>query len=62
MDIRMKKAGGLVATRQLKAAISDARMVIVTFCKETDLQEAVRMARAWVVKDNLPEICRIPVH
>jgi CheY-like chemotaxis protein len=61
MDIRMKKIGGLTATRQIKAAYPDARIVIVTLYKENDLQEAARAAGAcgYVVKDNLPEIRRI---
>jgi CheY-like chemotaxis protein len=64
MDIRMKKIGGLAATRQIKAAYPDARIVIVTLYKEDDLQEAARAAGAcgYVIKDNLPEIRRILIH
>jgi CheY-like chemotaxis protein len=61
MDIRMKKTGGLTATRQIKAAYPDARIVMVTLYKEDDLQEAVQAAGAcaYVVNDNLLEIRRI---
>ena len=44
MDIRMKKTGGLTATRLIKAAYPDARIVMVTLYKEDDLQEAARAA------------------
>lgn len=64
MDIRMKTVNGLVATRQIKAAYPDAKIVIVTLCKEQDLQEAARAAGAcaFVIKDNLPEIRQLLIH
>jgi CheY-like chemotaxis protein len=64
MDIQMKQTGGLAATRQIKAAFPDARIVIVTLCKENGLKEAAQAAGAYayVVKDNLLEIRQILIH
>jgi CheY-like chemotaxis protein len=61
MDIRMKKTDGLTATRQIKAAYPDAKIIIVTVCHGEDLQEAARAAGAYayVVKDNLLELRQI---
>ena len=58
MDIRMKKTDGLTATRQLKAAFPDARVVIVTVCKGDDIRDAARSAGAvaYIMKDNLLEL------
>jgi CheY-like chemotaxis protein len=55
MDIRMNKVDGLAATRQIKSAYPDARIVIVTNYDEADLREAARQAgaRDYVVKENL---------
>ena len=61
MDIRMKQTDGLTATRQIKAIFPDARIVVVTVCKETDMREAAQAAGAcaYVVKDNLLELRQI---
>lgn len=55
MDLRMKKTDGLAATRQIKVAFPDARIVVVTVCQGEDMREAARAAGAcaYVVKDNL---------
>lgn len=64
MDIRMKHLDGLTATRQIKAAFPDARIVVVTVCHGADLQEAAKVAGAYayVVKDNLLELRQILSH
>lgn len=61
MDIRMKKTDGLTATRQIKAAYPDARIIIITVCKGDDMKEAAQSAGAcaYVVKDNLLELRHI---
>ncbi len=61
MDIRMKDMDGLRATRQIKAAFPEARIIIVTVCKGDDMREAARAAGAndYVVKDNLFDLRRI---
>jgi CheY-like chemotaxis protein len=61
MDIRMKQTDGLTASRQIKTAFPDARIVVVTVCKGNDMREAARAsgACAYVVKDNLLELRRI---
>jgi CheY-like chemotaxis protein len=64
MDIRMKETDGLTATRQIKAAFPDARIIIVTVCHGDDLREAAQEAGAYayVVKDNLLELRQILSH
>jgi CheY-like chemotaxis protein len=61
MDIRMDTVDGLTATRQIKAAFPEARIIIVTVCKGSDMKEAARSAGAmsYVVKDNLLELQQI---
>jgi CheY-like chemotaxis protein len=61
MDIKMKDVDGLAATRQIKAAYPNARIVIVTNYDESDLRESARQAgaRAYVVKENLLALCEI---
>jgi CheY-like chemotaxis protein len=64
MDIRMKHIDGLTATRQIKTAFPDARIVIVTVCHGADLREAAKAAGAYayVIKDNLLELRQILSH
>lgn len=61
MDIRMRETDGLAATRQIKAAFPDARIIIVTVCVGDDIREAARSAGAcaYVVKDNLLKLREI---
>jgi CheY-like chemotaxis protein len=61
MDIRMQTTDGLTATRQIKAAFPDARIVVVTISEGKDMRDAARAvgACAYVVKDNLLELRQI---
>lgn len=61
MDIRMKEMDGLAATRQIKAAFPDARIVIVTGYDDARLRAAAQTAGAcgYVHKENLLELRRI---
>ena len=55
MDIRMQKIDGLTATRQIKAAFPDARIVVVTDYDDDALRDdAVRAGAChYVVKERL---------
>ena len=61
MDIRMKTLNGISATRQIKAAFPEARIVIVTSFDEAGLREAAQQAGAcgYVLKENLWELRRL---
>ncbi|MCI0489556.1 MAG: response regulator [Blastocatellia bacterium] len=61
MDIEMKQVDGLTATRQIKAAFPDARIVIVTQYNDAKLREAARNAGAayYVHKEDLTKIWAI---
>jgi len=61
MDIRMEEVDGLTATRQIKAAYPEARIVILTGYDDVELREAARSAGAceYVTKQNLLEVRRI---
>ena len=61
MDIRMEKVDGLTATRQIKAAHPEARIIILTSYDDDALREAARMAGAceYFTKQNLLEVRRI---
>ena len=61
MDIEMKPLDGISATRQIKAAFPDARIVIVTEYDNADWREEARLAGAceYVLKENLVELRRI---
>ena len=58
MDIRMADVDGLTATREIKRACADARVVIVTSYDELSLREAAAEAGAcgYVIKDNLKQL------
>ena len=46
MDIRVKELDGLAATRQIKAAFPEARIIIVTGCGDARLRAAAHSAGA----------------
>jgi two-component system response regulator DegU len=58
MDIRMKELDGLAATRQIKAAFPQARIVIVSGHDDARLRQAAGKAGAcaYVNKENLLEL------
>ena len=58
MDIVMKQMDGLEATRQIKSAYPNAKIVIVTSYDDNELKEAASEAGAcaYVLKENLFEI------
>jgi len=55
MDIKMRELDGLAATRQIKAAFPEARIVIVTSYDDARLRNAAENAGAcaYVHKNNL---------
>jgi len=55
MDIAMKDLDGISATRKIKAAYPDAKIIIVTGYDEAELRQAAREAGAcgYVLKENL---------
>jgi CheY-like chemotaxis protein len=61
MDIKMKEVDGLAATRQIKAAFPEARIIIVTGYDDARLRAAAQEAGAcgYVHKENLLELRQI---
>ena len=61
MDIKMEEMDGLVATRQIKAAYPEARIIIVTGHDDARLREAARSAGAcaYVNKEKLLQLREI---
>ena len=61
MDIKMNELDGLAATRQIKAAFPDARIVMLTSYDEQSLRDEARLAGAcgYVLKENLLEIVKL---
>jgi CheY-like chemotaxis protein len=55
MDVQMKTMDGITATAQLKAADSNAKIVMITNYNQVDLREAALQAGAYafVAKDDL---------
>ena len=55
MDVEMGRVDGIEATRQIRDAFPDARIVMVTNYDESELRAAASAAGAWgyVLKDNL---------
>lgn len=55
MDIKMHAVNGIEATRRIKAAFPEARVLIVTNYDDNDLREEARLAGAcqYVLKENL---------
>jgi NarL family two-component system response regulator LiaR len=61
MDIQMEPIDGLTATRQIRAAFPDAKVMIVTNFSDPQMREAARLAGAseYVVKESLLDLRRI---
>jgi CheY-like chemotaxis protein len=55
MDVRMPIVDGLAATRQIRMADPQARIIIVTDCDDEETRAAAREAGAWgyVLKQDL---------
>src|SRR5262245_3093342 len=55
MDVEMGEVDGIEATRRIRSAFPEARIVMVTNYDESDLRTAVSAAgaRGYVLKDNL---------
>jgi DNA-binding response OmpR family regulator len=55
MDTKMREVDGFEATREIKAAFSDARVVIVSQLDSPALRETARMAGAekYIIKSDL---------
>src|SRR5579871_1190452 len=60
MDIRMNEVDGIQATRSIKLADGEARILIVTSYDDEDLRRAALAAGAcgYVLKSNLLELVR----
>lgn len=61
MDIQMKEMDGLSAIRQIKAACSEARIVVVTDFDDPSLRAEAQRAGAcgYVVKENLLQLRQV---
>jgi CheY-like chemotaxis protein len=61
MDIEMRKVDGITATRQIKAAFPQARIIVMTSYEDPDLREAALKAGAarYVLKEEMFTMQRI---
>src|SRR4030095_2699516 len=61
MDIKMKDVDGLAATRQIKAAFPEARIVMVTSFDDQSLRDEAQLAGAcgYVLKESLEALLEI---
>lgn len=58
MDIKLGPTNGITATREIKAAYPEARIVMVTLYGDEELREAARRAGGcgYILKENLAEV------
>jgi CheY-like chemotaxis protein len=58
MDIQMDKMDGITATRQIKSAYPDAKVIIITAYDDADLRESAKDAGAhdFILKEELLQI------
>lgn len=61
MDVKMKQVDGITATRQIRQAFPQARIMIVSDYEDQELRAAAREAGAieYVAKERLLDLCRI---
>lgn len=63
MDVRMERVGGIAATKQLKSAFPQARVVMLSKHKDAEIQAAAIDAGAcgYLIKDDLTVLRRFLV-
>ena len=61
MDIHLRETSGIAATREIIAAFTDAKIIIVTNYNDAHFRQSAREAGAtdYVLKDNLLDVRRI---
>jgi CheY-like chemotaxis protein len=61
MDIEMREMDGLTATKKIKSAYPEARVVIMTQYQDMEIQKEARLvgAEKFVLKDNISDIRKI---
>jgi len=58
MDLQMPQVNGIEATRRLRTAHAEARIIIVTHCDDAYLRDAARKAGAngYLLKEDLDQL------